>query len=265
MKITVFTSNQRRHLHLVKALAEVGDVFAVQECTTILPGLVPDALYGSNKVMRDYFSRMLQAEDSVFGNVAFSSSGTRILPIQMGDLSKLPLSIFSEALASDLFVVFGASWIKGPLVDALIERGTINIHMGVSPYYRGSSCNFWALYDRRPDLVGATIHLLSRGLDNGGILFHALPSRQVSPPFELGMLAVKAAHLALVQTINLKHLDTFAPVPQNRSEEIRYSRSSEFTDEIAAAYLNDLPTPQMIGDILTKSPTDQYVRPYFMR
>ena len=50
--------------------------------------------------------------------------------------------------------------------------------MGISPYYRGSACNFWALYDKNPQFVGATIHYLSEGLDDGDILFHVLPSKK---------------------------------------------------------------------------------------
>ena len=30
--------------------------------------------------------------------------------------------------------------------------------LGISPQYRGSSCNFWALYDNNPHLVGATMN-----------------------------------------------------------------------------------------------------------
>ena len=44
--------------------------------------------------------------------------------------------------------------------------------MGISPYYRGTDCNFWALYDGNPHLVGATIHYLSEGLDSGDIAYH---------------------------------------------------------------------------------------------
>lgn len=46
--------------------------------------------------------------------------------------------------------------------------------MGLSPYYRGTDCNFWALYDKKPQYVGATIHLLSKGIDSGPTLYHAL-------------------------------------------------------------------------------------------
>ena len=55
--------------------------------------------------------------------------------------------------------------------------------MGVSPYYRGNDCNFWALYDDNPHLVGATIHMLTKGLDSGPMLYHAM-SNIKSNPFE---------------------------------------------------------------------------------
>ena len=43
MKITVFTSNQPRHISLIESLSKIADkVFAVQECNTIFPGEVDD-------------------------------------------------------------------------------------------------------------------------------------------------------------------------------------------------------------------------------
>ena len=72
--------------------------------------------------------------------------------IKFGDLNKLKKSHLNQALDSDFYIVFGSSFIKGWLIEFLIEKKAINIHMGVSPYYRGSSCNFWALYDNNPSL-----------------------------------------------------------------------------------------------------------------
>ena len=70
-----------------------------------------------------------------------------------------------------------AVYIKGPLVNFLIKKKAINIHMGISPYYRGADCNFWAMYDGNSHLVGATIHMLSKGLDSGSILYHAMSKK----------------------------------------------------------------------------------------
>ena len=55
-------------------------------------------------------------------------------------------------------------------MDFLVKKKTINIHMGVSPYYRGTDCNYWTLVDDNPHLVGATIHMISKGLDSDQIL-----------------------------------------------------------------------------------------------
>ena len=59
-----------------------------------------------------------------------------------GDLNKCSLTFLSDFLKSDIYVVFGGSFIKEPLVDLLIKNKTFNIHMGISPYYRGTDCNF---------------------------------------------------------------------------------------------------------------------------
>ena len=61
----------------------------------------------------------------------------------MGDLNYLNLNNLKKFLSSDIYIVFGSSYIKGKLVDFLIKKA-INIHMGVSPYW-GCDCNFWAL------------------------------------------------------------------------------------------------------------------------
>jgi len=123
--------------------------------------------------MEKYLSKVIDAEKQVFGGLRFSPPKAQTLSIKNGDLNRIEIGLLADALRSDVYVVFGASFIKGPLIDFLVANKAINIHMGISPYYRGSSCNFWAIYDGNPDLVGATVHLLSRNLDSGPMLFHA--------------------------------------------------------------------------------------------
>jgi hypothetical protein len=261
MRITVFTSNQPRHLALIESLASIAtEVFAIQECNTVFPGQVQD-FFRKSPVMQDYFSRVMAAERDVFGTVHFPPANVRQLPIKMGDLTRLDLAALEPALRADACIVFGASYIKGPLCDALVERRAVNIHMGVSPYYRGSSTNFWAMYDGRPQYVGATIHLLSGGLDSGPILFHALPKAEAIDPFVFGMRAVRAAQSAVFGHLAEGSLFDQPPVPQDRSKELRYTRNTDFTDPVAAEYLARLPDPeQMLRGAEHRDLTD-FVRP----
>ena len=262
MKITVFTSNQPRHLALVSALASVGEeVYAILECNTVRLGGGAD-FFGKSDVMLDYFQRVGSAERAVFGAGGFCPPQVRQRAIRMGDLNLLDLAELGPALEADAFVVFGSSYIKGKLAEFLIQRRAYNIHMGTSPYYRGSATNFWALYDGRPQYVGATIHLITAGLDSGPMLFHALPPAEATEPFLLGMIAVRAAQQGLVHSLAHGELQAMVPVPQDHVRQLRYARTADFTDDVAAEYLRRQPSATMIQQALEARDMTDFVRPF---
>lgn len=264
MRITVFTSNQPRHLHLINCLAENAEkVYAIQECSTIFPGEVED-FYKKSEVFQKYFAKVIEAEKNVFGHQSFLRENVSQFAMKFGDLNRLPLDRFSDALDSDLYVVFGASYIKGPLIDFLVSKGCINLHMGLSPFYRGTATNFWPLYDGKPEFVGATIHLISKGLDSGDILFHALPKAKPYDPYEIGMYAVKASHLSLVESIKNNSLNNMTPIKQNKSLELRYSKRLEFNDEVAQSFMENPPKPSFIEDRLNNTVLNGLIKPVYL-
>ena len=183
MKITLFTSNKNRHNYFINLLSKnCKELFVVQESSTIFQGLIPGHYQVSN-TMKDYFDKVNNAQKKIFGNSYIKNSNKNIslLPLSMGDLNQCEHKLLNQFLESDLYIIFGSSYIKGELVNFLIKKKAINIHMGISPYYRGTDCNFWALYDENPHLVGSTIHFLSKGLDNGPILYHAMSNMKINP------------------------------------------------------------------------------------
>jgi len=74
----------------------------------------------------------------------------------------------------DVVVVFGTRLIKDPVLS-LAKFGALNIHTGLSPFYRGGQCTFWCLYQNDLEHVGVTIHHLTQRIDGGDILFTAKP------------------------------------------------------------------------------------------
>jgi folate-dependent phosphoribosylglycinamide formyltransferase PurN len=262
MRITVFTSNQPRHISLINALSTIADtVYAIQECKTIQPGYVDDIVKKSS-VMQGYFNNVMESEKAIFGDVKFAEHNVRTLSLKPGDLSRLKLSALTDALNSDYYVIFGSSYIKGELVQFLEDNNAYNVHIGISPYYRGSSCNFWALYDGNPELVGATVHMLGKGLDSGDMLYHALPKAAEHNAFDLGMEAVKAAQDSLVHMLYSGKIREYSPVKQDKSLEIRYSQRADFTDEIASSYLQSMLSPQEIMVKLENRDMGKFLNPY---
>ncbi len=262
MKTTVFTGSQPRHLALVERLASVSEtVYACMEVTTLFPGQVED-FFEKSDVMRAYFSRVMGAESKEFGRPRFLPENVQTIPMKMGDLAKVDPQWLGPALESDAVVVFGASYIRGCLLDRLIDMRALNIHMGASPYYRGSSCNFWALYDGNPEYVGATIHMLTEGLDSGPMLCHALPTMEDGDQldgFALGMRAVRVALDTLTDLVKNDGWRGLTPVQQNRSLELRYTRNRDFTDGVAAEYMERALTPEVIGEAVRRRDTTRFI------
>ena len=258
MRVTVFTSNQPRHLALIAKLAAVADtVHAVIECNTVFPGRVED-FFKKSPVMQRYLSQVMTAEQEIFGSLTFLPANVKTLSLKLGDLSMLDREPLSSALESDIYVVFGSSFIRGWLVEELVANRAVNIHMGLSPYYRGSSCNFWALHDRRPAFVGATIHYLSAGLDSGPILAHVRPEFTGQGPFNFTMQSVESVQNRLVSDLMAGTLLAQSGVPQDKALELRYSRNADFDDRIASHFLENLPSPDELSGLLNgaEQPTD---------
>ncbi len=232
MKITIFTSNDLRHINLINKLSKISTgCFAIIEGKTLFPGEVNDFFKKTN-LMKKYFTDVKEAEKKFFSKNRFINKNVKCKFIRHGDLNYLAKKDILEALNSDIYIVFGSSYIKGWLINFLINKKAINIHMGLSPYYRGSSCNFWALYDNNPHLVGATIHYLSKGLDSGKIIFHVFPDKKFNNTFEYTMSVVKNAHYLLSKKIKNKTIFKTVPLKQNYKLEKRYTKNKDFNDKI---------------------------------
>jgi len=233
MSVTVFTRDSARHIALVNKLATITSaVHAVIESSPPLVNAPP-----KSPVMTEYFSRVQQAEDHIFGTGITLDSRVKTQLIVARQLNQLTQQQLTAALESDLVVVFGSSYIKGWLADALIAKNAVNLHMGISPQYRGSACNFWALFDNNPHLVGATIHRLAKSLDTGSVIQHVRPEFTGQNLFHFSMQAVATGHDALAALILNNKLQTVIPEPQDSSLEIRYSKNADFTDDVASSFL----------------------------
>ena len=134
MKITLFTSNQPRHIALANKLSSICDrLYCIQECNTVFPGMRDD-FYKKTDLMQSYFKSVMRAENLIFGDLKFSGKNISTLSVKLGDLNNLSQNQLLDSLDSDYYIVFGASFIKGWLIDHLVNNEAINIHMGLSHF-----------------------------------------------------------------------------------------------------------------------------------
>jgi len=135
-------------------------------------------------------------------------------------------------------LVFGASWLTAPWLEAFPDR-LFNLHLGLSPHFRGTGTNFWPLYQGLPEYVGATIHRLDAGIDSGPILFHVRPEPELGDDaHSLGNKTIKKAARALL--IQLDQLSRLPPVRQWHESNERSYKSKDFNAQALAVMLDRL-------------------------
>jgi folate-dependent phosphoribosylglycinamide formyltransferase PurN len=87
------------------------------------------------------------------------------------DLHSASLLARIRDLEPDLGLVYGGPIIRPELFE-LPRHGTLGIHHGLTPAYRGKKTTFWAMYNGEKS-VGVTIQTIGRGLDRGDIVAEA--------------------------------------------------------------------------------------------
>jgi folate-dependent phosphoribosylglycinamide formyltransferase PurN len=69
----------------------------------------------------------------------------------------------------DLVLVNGTRVISAKVL-ATVSCPIINVHVGITPLYRGVHGAYWALANNEAQNCGVTVHAIDKGIDTGGIL-----------------------------------------------------------------------------------------------
>ena len=64
---------------------------------------------------------------------------------------------------------FGCSVIGEKYIKKF-DNKILNIHLGLSPFYRGQATNFWAFVNNELQFIGATFHKIDADIDTGPII-----------------------------------------------------------------------------------------------
>lgn len=92
------------------------------------------------------------------------AGGIQVVP----DLHAEPVLDRVRALNPDLGLIYGSPILK-PHLFQLPRLGTLGIHHGKMPQYRGKKTTFWAMYNGE-ETAGVTIQLVNAGIDTGQIV-----------------------------------------------------------------------------------------------
>jgi len=79
-----------------------------------------------------------------------------------------------KEIKPDIIAVCGTSLLNKEILS-LPVKGALNLHGGLAQQYRGLWTTDWAVYNEEPEYIGATVHFISPGIDDGEILYQGRP------------------------------------------------------------------------------------------
>lgn len=170
-RVVVLTGSEMRHLAFCKIL-ESDDRYKVTDC--FREGMGPL----TNQIPRDEVgtlrelhaaARKQSEEDFFLLLLEHTPFHAEVRSIPTGSINDVENVDLIRRAAPDLLVSYGCSLIRRELLDAFAGR-FLNVHLGLSPYYRGSGTNYWPLVHGRPEFVGTTFMHIDAGIDTGEII-----------------------------------------------------------------------------------------------
>lgn len=133
-----------------------------------------------------------------------------------------------ESLQPDLGLIYGSPILK-PMLFEIPRLGTLGIHHGKLPEYRGNKTPFWAMYNGEP-VAGVTIQKVNKGLDTGSIVKEGeVPIGRLSYPAVVRNLEALGLDLYIQAILELKNgTATFRPQPVSKSKLYKNPKLGDF-------------------------------------
>ena len=171
MKTVVFSGTHIRHRYFASSIEATGTV--VHQFVETRESQVPERppSRGSlDAIVNRHFVLRREAEEEFFGE-ALSLSQTLVESTHFSTKDATSIRHVVSILKSirpDLLVCFGTKIIPAEIIQRVPVA--LNLHGGLSPWFRGAATMFWPSYFLMPAYTGTTLHYMIQSPDAGAIV-----------------------------------------------------------------------------------------------
>ncbi len=225
--IVLCTGSSSRHRHYAWCLLKMLNLSGIvveQKSSPVTPGKQTEVV---KQHLRDFKLR----EEEYFGHDSkWDDMPVPLLRIVANKVNQDETYSWVLKMKPDVILLYGTSIIKEPLLS-LCKLKIINLHLGLSPYYRGTATNVWPLVNNEPECVGATFHIATSSVDHGPILHQIRPELSSGDDVhDIGLKTVQSAGIAAPMVV-AKYFDRQINIREQSLAGHLY-RKSDFSEKI---------------------------------
>ncbi|MCX2837479.1 formyltransferase family protein [Salinimicrobium sp. MT39] len=231
MKIVLLTSDNLRHKYIAHSLAVQLDLpLIITEKKS--SGITETCSYGEEEALfiKEHFEARETSEEQYFNDFRKFPSTSTVIEVSYGEINSAQVGTAIEKIEPQFIVLFGTSIIKKQLLEKYPGR-IINLHLGISPYYRGSATNLFPYFYKEPECVGGTIHLATTAVDRGDILHQFRPNiEQGDNLHDIGNKTILKAGKILPKILKKYNARNITPKKQENSGKL--CRNKDLSPEV---------------------------------
>lgn len=231
IRTVLLTSNSLRHKYIAHCLASKLDLALIVTEKKSSRITETDAFDEDNAIfITQHFIARETSEKKYFREYSEFPSNIPLLGIEHGEINSSQVVKSIEKVTADYIILFGTSIIKDQLLEKY-SRKIINLHLGLSPYYRGSATNLFPYFFGEPECIGGTIHLATAEVDKGEILHQFRPD--ISPDdnlHDIGNKVILKGGEILPKILKDYHAGKITPEGQKGSGKI--CRNTDLNPEV---------------------------------
>jgi phosphoribosylglycinamide formyltransferase 1 len=232
-KVVLLTGNELRHDFFRKFIASDNQI-------TVLATFCESDKNDLNQVVKNEEKNSLRlkhldtrkkTEIDFFGLFCeFIPDKSKPINIDRGEINQENNVKLISDLNPNFIISYGCSIIKSDLLIRFKGK-FINIHLGLSPYYRGSGTNFWPFINKELQFIGTTFMHIDEGIDTGEIIHQIRADIAINDNIhQIGNRLIKNSFQECIKIIkNFNYLKEMVKINFDKKEE-RYYRKKDFTE-----------------------------------
>lgn len=199
-KVVLVTGNEHRHKFFSSFLNNFPGIkllLTVHENSGIDKSII------KNKDIKNHFDLRMKNEKKYFKSY-LSKNNSKILKIKKGEINNNYVVDRINENNYDFIIFYGCSIIKKEIIRKFFNI-KLNIHLGLSPYYKGAGTNFFSFTNNEIHFCGSTIMTLSKKVDDGKIIHQLRPNISLGDNIhEIGNMIIKRTASDLCKIITFE-------------------------------------------------------------
>jgi folate-dependent phosphoribosylglycinamide formyltransferase PurN len=178
MKLILFSGTHPRHLFVNRNIPQYFDetLVILMQREELIPEPPENLLPHDKQLFKKHFQDRHIAESAAYGTLQADEvfGNLRTIYVKPDELNTESVAEAIEEFNADFSFIFGVDLILDPVIGKL-PRDKINLHLGLSPWYKGGATLYWPFYFLQPQFCGSTFHQITHNADAGEIIHQCVP------------------------------------------------------------------------------------------